>query len=305
MNHEKVAQHIIQWLKDQLQKSRQKSFVVGVSGGIDSAVVSTLCAKTNEPTYCIHLPINSKVNQLAIYHMEWLTMYCPNVKKSNMDLSNSCFYLEDAIYSKIDIQKNAADEKQKLMEANIRSRLRMVALYANANIYNGLVVGTGNKIEDYGVGFFTKYGDGGVDLSPIGDLLKSEVRELAAYLNINDDIVYAVPTDGLWGDNRSDEDQIGASYYELEAAMKRFPELKYTKYDESLPLEELLEYFTKDREENYLMGIRLELTEREKEVDRIFLTRHFTNRHKMKMPPVCTIDGVYNARARRNNKSRA
>jgi NAD+ synthase len=202
---------IINWLKDYSENNGDLSFVVGVSGGIDSAVVSTLCSLTNIKTHVISIPIkqNEKQLLLANEHISWLTSKFPNVETHTIDLSD--------LYESLEKQFDGYNTMLGL--ANTKSRLRMVTLYHLATKFNGLVVGTGNKVEDFGIGFFTKYGDGGVDISPIADLLKSEVKFLAKSLSISDDIIKAKPTDGLWEDDRCDEEQIGASYEELEWAM--------------------------------------------------------------------------------------
>lgn len=213
---------ISKWIKDY---AGDKSLIVGVSGGIDSAVTSTLCAETGLDTHVLNIGINSNNNNqdLAKEHIGWLKQY-PNVKAHYLDLTDTFYQL----LSDIDFNHDHAN-------ANTKSRLRMISLYYYATVYNGLVVGTGNKVEDFGVGFFTKYGDGGVDISPIANFYKSEVRGIAKKLGIIEDIITAKPTDGLWEDNRSDEDQIGATYEELEAVMKGKSKDKsevYTKFHE-------------------------------------------------------------------------
>ena len=205
-----MKNEITTWLKDYLESNRMECFVVGVSGGVDSAVTSTLCALTGRKTIVVSLPIHQNQDQLARAerHIEWLKSQHPNVQSVSVDLT-ACFQVFSSCFS-------GASE---MSLANSRSRLRMTALYQIASTNKGLVVGTGNKVEDFGVGFYTKYGDGGVDLSPIADLMKSEVWSLAQDLGVSQEIVEAPPTDGLWGDDRTDEDQIGATYTELEWAM--------------------------------------------------------------------------------------
>ena len=214
MNYDKLAFDIDRWLKDYYYMYAIKAFVVGVSGGIDSAVVSTLCAKTGLPTYVLTMPLHSKKENtlLSDTHATALVDYYPNVTLVNVDLSETY----DKFISNIDDTFTGND----LANANTKSRLRMVTLYQIAGSVGGIVVGTGNKVEDYGVGFYTKYGDGGVDIAPIADLYKSEVWELGEYLDVDQRIVDAKPTDGLWDDDRKDEDQIGATYVELEEAME-------------------------------------------------------------------------------------
>lgn len=208
----KLATDITNWIKNYAQNNGIKSLVVGVSGGIDSAVVSTLCGLTGLPTYCISIDIDSREEHLNLSddHVLWLSTAYSNVWGKGWDLTTT---FRDFCASIPSI------ESSQHTRANSRSRLRMVALYHAASHYEGIVVGTGNKVEDFGVGFYTKYGDGGVDISPIADLYKSEVRELSRHLGISQDIIDAVPTDGLWEDGRCDEDQIGATYEELEWAM--------------------------------------------------------------------------------------
>jgi NAD+ synthase len=199
------------WLNDYLENNNMNCFVVGISGGIDSALTSTLCAMTGKKTIVLSMPIHQKSNQLirAHNHINWLKTHYNNVESYEYDLTNT-----------FETFKNLFELHDPLVLANSRSRLRMVTLYQVAGSHKGLVVGTGNKIEDFGVGFFTKYGDGGVDISPIADLTKSEVRTLSKKLNILEDIINAAPTDGLWEDDRTDEDQLGATYEELERAMQ-------------------------------------------------------------------------------------
>ncbi|MGB5237565.1 MAG: NAD(+) synthase, partial [Flavobacteriaceae bacterium] len=211
----KVVDHIVDWLKLYAVNARCKGFVIGVSGGIDSAVTSTLCARTGLPLLCIEMPIHQGTKQVtrADRHIEWMQINFDNVSRKSVSLTP----VFDQLVASLPSVDNEEDRFMSL--ANTRARLRMTTLYYFAALKNYLVAGTGNKVEDFGIGFYTKYGDGGVDLSPIADLLKTEVYELGDYMGINQDIMEAAPTDGLWGDNRTDEDQIGASYPELEWAM--------------------------------------------------------------------------------------
>lgn len=215
MRTTEVISHIVTWLNDYITQSKTQGFVVGVSGGIDSAVVSTLAAKTEKPVLLIEMPIHQPVEQVtrAQEHMKFLAENFPNVSTKRVDLTESFEVL------KKELNVDKLHKNTYLALANTRSRLRMTTLYYFAGLHGYLVCGTGNKIEDFGVGFFTKYGDGGVDISPIADLLKSQVYEIARVLGVSQDIQKAKPTDGLWGDDRSDEDQIGATYPELEWAM--------------------------------------------------------------------------------------
>ncbi|MGK0413489.1 MAG: NAD+ synthase [Polaribacter sp.] len=215
MNTEKTAEYIINWLKEYATNANIKGFVIGVSGGIDSALTSTLCAKTGLPLLCLEMPIHQSKKQIsrAQNHIDWLQANFKNVSKTEVNLT-------PVFDSLIDALPTVESEESRFMSlANTRARLRMTTLYYFAALHGYLVAGTGNKVEDFGVGFYTKYGDGGVDVSPIADLMKSEVYKIAKYLGVHQEIIEAAPTDGLWGDNRTDEDQIGASYDELEWAM--------------------------------------------------------------------------------------
>jgi NAD+ synthase len=249
-----VASFIVQWLLKYAKESNQKGWVVGVSGGIDSAVTSALCARTGLPTRLVELPIHQHPDQVnrARLHMAKLDQLFPEVSLDSMDLT-SVYQAFCAVFPKGNGASNG------LALANARARLRMTALYAIAADNESLVVGTGNKVEDFGVGFYTKYGDGGVDLSPIADLTKTEVFELGAFLEVPSEIQSAAPTDGLWGDDRTDEMQIGATYPELEWAMEQ------------------------------ANGETEGMTEREKEVLAIYSRLHRANQHKMKPIPVCHI----------------
>ena len=244
-----VAMHpISEWIKKYCKKNKLTSLIVGISGGIDSALVSTLCAETGLPTYVLSMPIKQKKDQLsrARNHADWLKSKYNNIHFLEVDLTN----LFDLFQTTI--PKNYHTD---LSLANTRSRLRMVTLYQYAGALKGIVVGTGNKIEDFGVGFFTKYGDGGVDISPIADLTKTQVRELAKELGIHSDILTAAPTDGLWDTDRTDEEQLGASYEELEWAMS------YNKKQDVL-------------------------TDRQKEVLKIYKKFNKMNKHKMVKIPI-------------------
>ena len=208
-----LRERIVNWIKDYANNNGIQSLVVGVSGGIDSAVVSTLCAETELPTFPLGMPIHQDSDQesLSDSHLASLERRYKNVKTLKFNLTE--------VFEKFkkSLGEYAHDD---LALANSRSRLRMTTLYQIAGKYNGIVVGTGNKVEDYGVGFYTKYGDGGVDIAPIADLYKTEVWELGKYLGVSKEIIEASPTDGLWDDKRTDEDQLGASYSQLEEAME-------------------------------------------------------------------------------------
>jgi NAD+ synthase len=216
MHTEKVVDYIVNWLKDYATNAGVNGFVIGVSGGIDSAVTSTLCAKTGLNVLCVEMPIHQAASHVtrAQEHIKQLKKRFDNVSDTRADLTP----VFEAFKTEVFLDGDQATVDMAL--ANTRARLRMTTLYFYAGLYKLLVAGTGNKVEDFGVGFYTKYGDGGVDLSPIADLLKSEVYELGTFLEVPESIMTAAPSDGLFGDARSDEDQIGASYPELEWAMK-------------------------------------------------------------------------------------
>jgi len=213
---EDVNLKIVNWLKEYAENAGVNGFVVGISGGVDSAVTSTLCAQTGLKVLCVEMPIHQDASQVnrGREHIEQLKNRFENVSNVEADLTT--------VFEDFKLEMPVVDDlaKVNLALANSRARLRMTTLYYFAGIYGLLVAGTGNKVEDFGVGFYTKYGDGGVDLSPIADLMKSEVYRLGAYLKIPNSILNAAPTDGLFGDSRTDEDQLGASYDELEWAMK-------------------------------------------------------------------------------------
>jgi NAD+ synthase len=257
MNTEKVIEFIVKWLKDYASNAKVNGFVVGISGGIDSAVTSTLCAKTGFPVLCVEMPIHQAENQVsrAKEHISLLKTRFNNVSSVEVDLTTTFETFKTAVPT----IENEAILNMSL--ANTRARLRMSTLYYLAGLHGYLVAGTGNKVEDFGVGFFTKYGDGGVDLSPIADLMKSEVYKLAKYLEVPTAIQIAKPTDGLFGDSRTDEDQIGASYDELEWAMNQADLGKSTD----------------------------DFTGREQEVFAIYSQRNQANKHKMDPIPVCKI----------------
>jgi NAD+ synthase len=208
--------HIVKWLKAYAKSAKISTFVVGISGGIDSSVVSALCAETGIKTVVVQMPIrqNKKLDNRSSLQAGWLLERFPNVTHMAMDLTP----VFTAFEKKVDPFCNIEDT-YKLASANSRARLRMMTLYQIAQCHGGLVVGTGNRVEDFGVGFFTKYGDGGVDISPIGDCLKTQVWDMGRELGLLQEIIDAPPTDGLWDDGRNDEDQLGMTYPELERAM--------------------------------------------------------------------------------------
>jgi NAD+ synthase len=257
MNHSAVIEHVVNWMKDYALKSKTKGFVVGVSGGIDSALTSSLAAATGLPVTLVEMPIYQSPDQVsrARKHIEKLKAKYPLVRQHEVDLT--------PLYDQfIDSLPTIPDSDAKSMSlVNTRARLRMTTLYYFAGLESKIVAGTGNKVEDFGVGFYTKYGDGGVDISPIADLYKSQVYALAAQMDVIDEIMQAPPTDGLWGDERTDEDQIGASYPELEWAMEQ---QKLGKADS-------------------------DFEGRKKEVMDIYNRFNRNNRHKMEPIPVCKI----------------
>ncbi len=222
MHVSKRTEFISNWIKNYADKNNF-ALVIGVSGGIDSAIVSTLCARTGIKTIVVSMPIrqNLKQHSLSLDHINWLKSKYNNVENYNINLDNVFNSFEEVMES----------FKSELAFANSRSRIRMLTLYQIAQSNNALVVGTGNKVEDFGIGFYTKYGDGGVDISPIADCTKTQVWEMGTYLNILKNIIEAKPTDGLWDDARDDESQIGLSYEQLEDAMKNPKSQYFEKYN--------------------------------------------------------------------------
>ena len=212
--------HIVKWLKSYARSAKISTFVVGISGGIDSSVVSTLCAKTGLKTIVVQMPIrqNKTLNNRSSLHADWLVSRFENATHISVDLTTVFSAFEKKIEPLCGVEEDTYETYQ-LASANSRARLRMMTLYQIAQCHGGLVVGTGNKVEDFGVGFFTKYGDGGVDISPIGDCLKTEVWDMGRELGLEQEIIDAEPTDGLWDDGRTDEGQLGMTYPELEHAM--------------------------------------------------------------------------------------
>lgn len=257
MKIEEVNTHIVAWLKNYATNAKVNGFVVGISGGVDSAVTSTLCAQTGMKVLCVEMPIHqaeSHVNR-GREHIEQLKLRFPNVSNVETDLTSVFETFKTIVPNHVDATI------LNLSLANTRARLRMTSLYYLAGLYGYLVAGTGNKVEDFGVGFYTKYGDGGVDLSPIADLMKSEVYQLGTYLKIPNSILQAAPSDGLFGDSRTDEEQLGASYDELEWAMK----------------------------EDSLGKVAAAFSGREKTVFEIYKRLNTINKHKMDPIPVCVI----------------
>ena len=226
MNSDKKITYISNWIKDYAISLpfNPPSLIIGVSGGIDSAVTSTLCAKTGFKTIAISMPIKQNLNQhdLSLKHLDWLKNNFENVETKIIELDNVFASFENTM----------KDFNNSLAFANSRSRLRMVTLYQIAQANKGIVVGTGNKVEDFGVGFYTKYGDGGVDISPIADCKKTDVWNIGKSLGVIDEIIEAAPTDGLWDDSRNDESQLGLSYEEIEDAMENSNSKHIKKYQE-------------------------------------------------------------------------
>lgn len=253
MDRRGVVTHIAQWLETYSEQAGTKGFVIGVSGGIDSAVTSALAAHTGMPVLCVEMPIHQHPDQVkrAADHIRWLKQHYHNVSVETVQLT-------DIFDQFIAAVPEATESTREMALVNTRARLRMTTLYYFAALRHMLVLGTGNKVEDFGIGFFTKYGDGGVDLSPIADLNKTEVYAIGGELGIIESIMAAPPTDGLWGDDRTDADQIGATYPELEWAME-------------------------------FRGDENGLDTRQKEVLAIYRRLHKANRHKMVPVPVCEI----------------
>ena len=211
IDYKNLSEEIQNWITNYVNNHNIKTLVIGVSGGIDSAVVSTLCAKTGIPTIAVGMPLNSKPENRRLSNLQLDFLSKLNVKTFEYDLTKT-FNSFEGLMSEF--------FNSDLSIANSKSRMRMMTLYHIATTVKGIVVGTGNKVEDFGVGFYTKYGDGGVDISPIADIYKTEVRELGRYLGVPQEIINATPTDGLWNDDRNDEEQIGATYEELEWVME-------------------------------------------------------------------------------------
>ena len=218
-DYKELETQIVTWITGYVNKNKLRGLVVGVSGGIDSAVVSTLCAKTGLPTYVMTMPLHSssKNDELSDTYSNYLEDNYDNVAKIHVPLTE----VYDQLISTFNFWAGQNEfTNNDLANANTKSRMRMVSLYQVAGSVGGIVVGTGNKVEDYGIGFYTKYGDGGVDIAPIADLYKTEVWELGKHLGVDQSIIDAPPTDGLWDDSRTDQEQIGATYEDLEYAME-------------------------------------------------------------------------------------
>lgn len=252
MKTNEITKHITAWLSNYCDKAGLSGFIVGISGGVDSALTSTLCAMTGKKVLLVSMPIRQTSAEYtrASNHIQDLQNRFENVIAHDIDLTSTFADFETKMPFDIG--------SEHLTMANSRARLRMTLLYAIGQANGCLVAGTGNKIEDFGIGFYTKYGDGGVDLSPIADLTKTQVWELSKAVGVIEEIVIAKPTDGLWADGRSDEDQIGASYPELEWAMD-------------------------------FNGDETSLSEHQIEVLTIYRRLNRANKHKMEPIPVCLI----------------
>lgn len=261
MQNATITTHITDWLQNYAETNHQNGFVIGISGGVDSALTSTLCAQTGLKVLCLDMPIHQKHDETgrSTSHIKWLKQNFPNVHSHRLDLTAGFDALVDSF-------PPAENESNRFLSlANTRARLRMTTLYYFAGLHELLVAGTGNKIEDFGIGFFTKYGDGAADINPIADLNKTEVLKLSGYLNIDNSILKAQPTDGLWEDNRSDEDQIGATYPALEWAMQQANAGK----------------------------TQADFSGRNLEVFKIYQHRHKANQHKWQPIPFCEIPEAY------------
>ena len=261
---------IVKWLQQYAAGARINQFVVGISGGIDSSVVSALCAQTGIPTIVVQMPIRQKRDQDCRSSLQatWLLERYPStVTHMSLDLTTVFSAFEKKLQPFCTIDQGSNTQEQ-LAFANSRSRLRMMVLYQIAQSYSGLVVGTGNRVEDFGVGFFTKYGDGGVDISPIGDCLKTDVWAMGHELGLAKEIIDADPTDGLWDDGRTDQDQLGMTYPELEKAMA---------------------HHDMDRNDIYQV-LEISLTREEQEQMKNYRAMRARNLHKMQPIPVCRFD---------------
>lgn len=260
MDYPKVIKHIKDWLAEYASQSGLKGYVIGISGGIDSAITSTLCAQTGHNVICVEMGIHQNPNEVnrGLEHIEWLEKKFPNVSHYRINLTDSFETLRKALPSE--------SNEHGLTMANTRARLRMTTLYAVGQANGLLVAGTGNKVEDFGVGFYTKYGDGGVDVSPIADLTKTQVFGVAEELGVVNSIQNAAPTDGLWEDERTDEGQLGATYPELEWAMHFEADANVT--------EEFL-------------------SDRQREILEIYRKFNSANKHKMEPIPVCVIPSAF------------
>ena len=226
MNSDEKINYISNWINEYASslKFQPASLIIGVSGGIDSAVTSTLCAKTDFKTIAVSMPIKQNPSQhdLSLKHLDWLNTNFNNIEIMTIEL--------DKVFDTF--ENTMKDFNSSLAFANSRSRLRMVTLYQIAQAKKGIVVGTGNKVEDFGVGFYTKYGDGGVDISPIADCTKTDVWNMGKSLGIINEIIEALPTDGLWDDSRNDESQLGLKYGQIEEAMENSKNEYFKKYSD-------------------------------------------------------------------------
>lgn len=276
LDYKAIAKGASEWLKEYANRAGIKGFVLGVSGGIDSAVVSTLCARTGLSVLILELPIHQSQGEVdrAKNHIKWLKANYPNVESKEIDLTDTYdIFYEDCSMGESVFGIQISQESFDFSMANTRSRLRMTTLYQYAGMYRLLVAGTGNKVEDFGIGFYTKYGDGGVDISPIADLMKSEVYALGAALGIHEDILTAAPTDGLHTDGRTDEEQLKCTYAELEWAMI------WVESHTAPPGDNVWISIYNNSEDHAL-------TNRQKEVLEIYKNRHASNLHKMTSIPV-------------------
>lgn len=279
LNYTAVKHRISDWLLNYAHNAKQNGYIIGVSGGIDSAVCSTLCAMTGLKLIVVRMSIHQAQDQAdcGAKHIEWLKANFKNVSSLDIELTEA-YDKEVELITKSGAFEGISDEQIFLSSANIRSRLRMVTLYGVGGAHKLLSCGTGNKVEDFGIGFFTKFGDGGVDVSPIGELMKSEVYALGKELGIIPEILAARPTDGLWSDNRDDETQIGATYDELEWAMNICSKCSNESLDSFMS--------------GYTNAYFIVYSDRERDVIRIYYKRHADNAHKMIMPPICSLSSL-------------